>query len=84
MSAARYEEVGRKRADLVCWGSLNTGYSTSGTTPRRPSMPEDVFFVSPGAIRDGQLLTDGPGDDHLGIRIASFALNPQDWKTVIL
>src|ERR1035438_1764258 len=51
-----YEEVGRRRADMVCWGSLNDPehcdfkYENMADWGRK-------MFVRPGVIRDGQLLT---------------------------
>ncbi len=73
-----YEEVGRRRADLVCWGSLNDPdhcdfkYENMSNWGRK-------MFVSPGVIRDGQLLTNDLVDINLGIRILLGSSYYEDW-----
>ncbi len=73
-----YEEVGRRRADMVCWGSLNDPdfcdfkYENMTNWGRK-------MFVSPGVIRDGQLLTNDLVDINLGIRILLGSSYYEDW-----
>jgi hydrogenase large subunit len=73
-----YEEVGRRRADMVCWGSLNDPeycdfkYENMSNWGRK-------MFVSPGVIRDGQLLTNDLVDINLGIRILLGSSYYEDW-----
>src|SRR5580693_7921574 len=74
-----YEEVGRRRADMVCWGSLNDPeycdftYENMSTWGRK-------MFVTPGVIRDGQLLTNDLVDINLGIRILLGSSYYEDWE----
>src|SRR6201747_2772478 len=73
-----YEEVGRRRADMVCWGSLNDPdycdfkYENMSNWGRK-------MFVTPGVIRDGQLLTNDLVDINLGIRILLGSSYYEDW-----
>ncbi|MBV9722940.1 MAG: nickel-dependent hydrogenase large subunit, partial [Mycobacterium sp.] len=73
-----YEEVGRRRADMVCWGSFNDPeacnfqYDTMTDWGRK-------MFVSPGVIRDGQLLTNDLVEINLGIRILLGSSYYEDW-----
>ena len=50
-----YEEVGRRRADLVCWGSLNDPEHCDFRYENMTNWGRKMF-VSPGVIRDGELL----------------------------
>src|SRR6201985_3842160 len=63
-----YEEVGRRRADMVCWGSLNDPEHCDFTYRNMTNWGRKMF-VSPGVIRDGELLTNDLVEINLGIRI---------------
>ena len=74
-----YEEVGRRRADMVCWGSLN---DPEYCDFRYENMTDwgRKMFVSPGVIRDGQLLTNDLVEINLGIRILLGSSYYEDWE----
>ena len=63
-----YEEVGRRRVLLGCWGSLNDpehcDFSYENMTDWGRKM-----FVTPGVIVDGKLVTNDLVEINLGIRI---------------
>ncbi|MGI5489293.1 nickel-dependent hydrogenase large subunit [Microtetraspora malaysiensis] len=73
-----YEEVGRRRIMLGCWGSFqNPGvvdynYRTMNDWGR-------AMFVTPGIVLDGQLLTTNLVDINLGIRILLGSSYYDDW-----
>jgi hydrogenase large subunit len=73
-----YEEVGRRRVMLGCWGSLNDPrycdfrYETMSDWGRR-------MFVTPGVIVDGRLVTNDLVDINLGIRILLGSSYYDDW-----
>ncbi|MBP2706531.1 nickel-dependent hydrogenase large subunit [Microbispora sp. RL4-1S] len=74
-----YEEVGRRRVMLGCWGSLNDpehcdfSYETMGDWGRR-------MFVTPGIVVDGSLVTNDLVDINLGIRILLGSSYYDDWE----
>ncbi|MGI8332330.1 nickel-dependent hydrogenase large subunit [Actinomadura scrupuli] len=74
-----YEEVGRRRILLGCWGSLNDpahcdfDYRNMSEWGRR-------MFVTPGVIVDGRLVTNDLVDINLGIRILLGSSYYQDWE----
>ncbi|MEU6744251.1 nickel-dependent hydrogenase large subunit [Streptosporangium sandarakinum] len=73
-----YEEVGRRRVLLGCWGSFNDpehcdfDYRTMSDWGRR-------MFVTPGVIVDGRLVTNDLVDINLGIRILLGSSYYDDW-----
>jgi hydrogenase large subunit len=73
-----YEEVGRRRVLLGCWGSFQNpdvatyDYRTMAEWGR-------AAFVTPGIVVDGQLLTTSLVDINLGIRILLGSSYYQDW-----
>jgi hydrogenase large subunit len=73
-----YEEVGRRRVLLGCWGAFNDpahcdyDYRAMGDWGRR-------MFVTPGVIVDGKLITDDLVDINLGIRILVGKSFYDDW-----
>jgi hydrogenase large subunit len=73
-----YEEVGRRRADLVCWGSLNDPEHCDFRYDHMSDWGRKMF-VSPGVIRDGELLTNDLVDINLGIRILLGSSFYEDW-----
>ncbi|GAB3553352.1 hydrogenase large subunit [Actinopolyspora lacussalsi] len=74
-----YEEVGRRRIMLACWGSLNDPdhcdfqYANMSDWGRK-------MFVTPGIVVDGQLVTTDLVDINLGIRILLGSSYYEDWQ----
>jgi hydrogenase large subunit len=73
-----YEEVGRRRADMVCWGSLNDPEHCDFRYENMTNWGRKMF-VSPGVIRDGELLTNDLIEINLGIRILLGSSFYEDW-----
>ncbi|MFF2852767.1 nickel-dependent hydrogenase large subunit [Streptomyces sp. NPDC058001] len=73
-----YEEVGKRRVLLGCWGALNDPeycdfqYAHMADWGRK-------MFVTPGIIVDGKLLTNSLLDINLGIRILLGSSYYEDW-----
>jgi hydrogenase large subunit len=73
-----YEEVGRRRILLGCWGAFNDpahvtyDYRTMEDWGRK-------MFVTPGIVVDGELVTTSLLDINLGIRILLGSSYYQDW-----
>jgi hydrogenase large subunit len=73
-----YEEVGKRRILLGCWGSFQDPdvcdyrYETMDKWGR-------AMFVTPGIVVDGQLVTTSLVDINLGIRILLGSSYYQDW-----
>ena len=73
-----YEEVGRRRVLLGCWGSFQDPdvcdykYSTMDKWGR-------AMFVTPGIVVDGELVTTSLVDINLGIRILLGSSFYEDW-----
>ncbi|MFD5514491.1 nickel-dependent hydrogenase large subunit [Streptomyces sp. NPDC127066] len=74
-----YEEVGRRRVLLGCWGALNDPeycdfqYANMENWGRR-------MFVTPGVVVDGELVTNSLVDINLGIRILLGSSYYEDWS----
>ncbi|MCD0449907.1 nickel-dependent hydrogenase large subunit [Actinocorallia sp. API 0066] len=74
-----YEEVGRRRVMLGCWGSfqdpnvVDYRYETMDTWGK-------AMYVTPGVVVDGQLLTTNLVDINLGIRILLGSSYYDDWE----
>jgi hydrogenase large subunit len=74
-----YEEVGRRRILLGCWGSFQDPdvcdykYENMGRWGR-------AMYVTPGVIVDGELVTTDLVDINLGIRILLGSSYYQDWE----
>ncbi|MFF2361531.1 nickel-dependent hydrogenase large subunit [Streptomyces sp. NPDC058122] len=74
-----YEEVGRRRVLLGCWGALNDPeycdfqYANMENWGRR-------MFVTPGVVVDGKLVTNSLVDINLGIRILLGSSYYEDWS----
>jgi hydrogenase large subunit len=74
-----YEEVGRRRILLGCWGSFQNpevcdfNYATMSAWGRR-------MYVTPGIIVDGELLTTDLVEINLGIRILLGSSFYADWQ----
>jgi hydrogenase large subunit len=73
-----YEEVGRRRILLGCWGSFQDPdvcdyrYETMDKWGR-------AMFVTPGIVVDGELVTTSLVDINLGIRILLGSSYYEDW-----
>src|SRR6201999_2128257 len=74
-----YEEVGRRRVLLGCWGSYNDpdhcDYKYKNMTEWGRKM-----FVTPGVVVDGQLVTNDLVDINLNIRILLGSSYYDDWQ----
>jgi hydrogenase large subunit len=74
-----YEEVGRRRVLLGCWGSFQDPvacdfrYETMSAWGRK-------MYVTPGIVVDGKLLTTDLVDINLGIRILLGSSFYDDWQ----
>jgi hydrogenase large subunit len=74
-----YEEVGRRRVLLGCWGSLNDpeacdfDYRTMTNWGRK-------MFVTPGVVVDGKLVTTDLVEINLGIRILLGSSFYRGWE----
>lgn len=74
-----YEEVGRRRILLGCWGSFQDPASVDY---RYETMNEwgRNMFVTPGIVVDGKLVTNDLVDINLGIRILLGSSYYDDWE----
>jgi len=74
-----YEEVGRRRIQLACWGSFQNprvvDYRYANMNDWGRSM-----FVTPGVIVDGKALTNNLVDINLGMRILLGSSFYDDWN----
>jgi len=74
-----YEEVGRRRILLGCWGSFQNpdvcdyNYKTMDTWGK-------AMYVTPGVVVDGELVTNNLVDINLGIRILLGHSYYEDWQ----
>jgi hydrogenase large subunit len=74
-----YEEVGRRRIMLGCWGSFQNPdvcdfkYKTMNTWGR-------AMYVTPGVVVDGELLTTNLIDINLQMRILLGSSFYEDWQ----
>ncbi len=74
-----YEEVGRRRILLGCWGAFNQPdvcdyrYETMTDWGR-------AMYVSPGVVVDGQLVTTDLVDINLGLRVLLGSSFYDDWQ----
>ncbi|MDH2429028.1 nickel-dependent hydrogenase large subunit [Sphaerisporangium sp. TRM90804] len=75
-----YEEVGRRRVLLGCWGSLNNPEHCDFTYENMNSWGREMY-VSPGVIVDGRLVTRDLVDINLGMRIMLGSSYYDDWET---
>jgi len=73
-----YEEVGRRRILLGCWGSFNNP-DVCDYTYRRMNEWGNSMFVTPGIVIDGKLVTTDLVDINLGIRILLGSSFYDDW-----
>src|ERR687887_1543004 len=75
-----YEEVGRRRVLLGCWGAFNNPLHCDYNY-RTMSDWGNEMFVTPGVVLDGELLTTNLVDINLGIRILLGSSYYEDWES---
>jgi hydrogenase large subunit len=74
-----YEEVGRRRVQLACWGAFQNPdvcdyrYQTMSDWGR-------AMYVTPGVVVDGKLVTNNLVDINLGMRILLGSSYYDDWQ----
>lgn len=73
-----YEEVGRRRVLLGCWGSFNNP-DVCDYTYRRMGEWGRAMYVTPGVVVDDQLVTTDLVDINLNIRILLGSSYYEDW-----
>jgi hydrogenase large subunit len=74
-----YEQVGRRRVLLGCWGSFNNPQTCDYTYKRMADWGR-AMYVTPGIVVDGQLITTDLIDINLGIRILLGSSFYDDWQ----
>ncbi|MEU9885146.1 nickel-dependent hydrogenase large subunit [Sphaerisporangium sp. NPDC051011] len=74
-----YEQVGRRRVMLGCWGSLNDPAYCDYTYDNMNAWGHRMF-VTPGIIVDGNLVTNDLVDINLGMRILLGSSYYDDWQ----
>ena len=74
-----YEEVGRRRILLGCWGAFNDPDVVDYTYKNMGEWGA-AMYVTPGIIVDGELVTTNLVDINLGIRIMLGSSYYQDWE----
>jgi hydrogenase large subunit len=73
-----YEEVGRRRVLLGCWGSFQNP-EVCDYTYKNMQKWGDAMYVTPGVVVDGKLVTTNLVDINLGIRILLGSSYYDDW-----
>jgi hydrogenase large subunit len=73
-----YEEVGRRRILLGCWGAWNNPDYVDYDYRHMDNWGNEMF-VTPGVIVDGELVTTNLVDINLGIRILLGSSYYEDW-----
>jgi hydrogenase large subunit len=73
-----YQDVGRRRVLLNCWGSFNDPDHCDFTYANMASWGKKMF-VTPGVIIDGRLVTNDLVDINLGIRILLGSSYYENW-----
>ena len=74
-----YEEVGRRRILLGCWGSFNAPHACDYTY-RRMSEWGRAMYVTPGIVVDGALITTDLVEINLGLRVLLGSSFYDDWQ----
>jgi hydrogenase large subunit len=74
-----YEEVGKRRILLGCWGSFNDPEHCDYTYKNMTNWGRKMF-VTPGVVVDGKLVTTDLVDINLNIRILLGSSYYDDWK----
>ena len=75
-----YEEVGRRRIMLGCWGSFNDP-DACDYQYRNMSRWGRAMYVTPGVVIDGALVTTDLVEINLGLRILLGSSFYDDWQT---
>ncbi|MEA2479291.1 MAG: hydrogenase large subunit [Thermoleophilaceae bacterium] len=75
-----YEEVGKRRTLLGCWGAFNNPDHVDYDYRNMESWGNEMF-VTPGVIVDGELVTTNLVDINLGIRILLGSSYYDDWTS---
>src|ERR1044072_8708704 len=73
-----YEEVGRRRVLLGCWGALNNPRYVDYTYENMDFWGNEMF-VTPGIVVDGELITTNLVDVNVGLRILLRPSYYEDW-----
>jgi hydrogenase large subunit len=73
-----YEEVGRRRVQLGCWGALQDPDVVSYSYDNMESAG-NAMFVTPGVVLDGELLTHSLVDINVNMRIELGSSYYEDW-----
>ena len=74
-----YEEVGRRRVLLGCWGALQDPRVCDFKYENMATWG-DACFVTPGVVVDGKLVTHNLVDINLGLRILLGSSFYEDWE----
>jgi hydrogenase large subunit len=74
-----YEEVGRRRVLLGCWGSFNNPAECDYTYKNMDKWGK-AMFVTPGIVVDGKLVTNNLVDINLNIRILLGSSYYDGWE----
>ncbi len=74
-----YEEVGRRRILLGCWGTFQNP-EVVDYTYRNMATWGRAMYVTPGIVVDGELVTTSLVDINLGIRILLGSSYYEDWE----
>ena len=74
-----YEEVGRRRILLGCWGSFNNP-DVCDYTYKKMTEWGRAMYVTPGVVVDGKLVTHDLVDINLNIRILLGSSYYDDWQ----
>ena len=74
-----YEEVGKRRILLGCWGSFNNPDVCDYTYEKMTEWGR-AMYVTPGVVVDGQLVTNDLVDINLNIRILLGSSYYDDWQ----
>jgi hydrogenase large subunit len=74
-----YEEVGRRRTLLGCWGAFQDPYACNFEYKDMANWGRKMY-VTPGIIVDGKLVTNNLVDINLGIRILLGSSYYEDWE----
>jgi len=74
-----YEEVGRRRVMLGCWGTFNDPEVCDYTYARMGEWGR-AMYVTPGIVVDGELVTTDLIEINLGLRILLGSSFYEDWQ----
>src|SRR6476659_96590 len=74
-----YEEVGRRRILLGCWGAFQDP-DVCDFTYKNMARAGHAMFVTPGIVVDGELITTDLVEINLGIRILLGSSFYDDWE----